>query len=174
MYTVGRLAKRHGLSRSTLLYYDRIGLLSPGRHMKGEYRQYGDAEDTRLARICEFRRAGIPLEEIGRMLDGRTDSVVVDALENRLADLNREMEELREQQRFVAGLLGRNDLLHETGGMDKTTWVGLLSAAGFSEEDMWTWHVRFERTAPDKHEQFLRSLNIPEKEIAAIRATAAA
>ena len=25
MYTVGRLAKKHGLSRSTLLYYDRVG-----------------------------------------------------------------------------------------------------------------------------------------------------
>lgn len=29
MYTVGELAKLFGLSRSALLYYDEIGLLSP-------------------------------------------------------------------------------------------------------------------------------------------------
>lgn len=174
MYTVGRLAKRHGLSRSTLLYYDRIGLLSPSGHMKGEYRQYAEADDARLAKICEYRQAGIALKEIGRMLDGGADTSVAEALENRLAELNREMEGLREQQRVVAALLGRADLLEAAEGLDKATWVSLLSAAGFSEEDMRRWHVRFERSAPEKHERFLRALHIPEGEISAIRAMAAA
>jgi DNA-binding transcriptional MerR regulator/ubiquinone/menaquinone biosynthesis C-methylase UbiE len=174
MYTVGRLAKRHGLSRSTLLYYDRIGLLSPGGHMKGEYRQYSGADDARLSKICEYRRAGIALKEIAYMLDGGAETSVAEALENRLAGLNREMDDLREQQRLIAGLLGRGDLLKETGTMDKATWVSLLSAAGFSEEDMRNWHVRFERTAPDQHELFLRRLHIPDSEISAIRAMAAA
>jgi SAM-dependent methyltransferase len=95
-------------------------------------------------------------------------------LENRLTELNREMDGLREQQRLVAGLLGRTDLLNEAGVMDKATWVSLLSSAGFSEQDMRRWHVRFERSAPDKHAQFLRSLHIPDGEISAIRAMAAA
>jgi DNA-binding transcriptional MerR regulator/SAM-dependent methyltransferase len=174
MYTVGRLAKRHGLSRSTLLYYDRIGLLRPSGHAKGEYRRYSAQDDRRLARICEYRRAGIGLAEIGRMLDEPAGSGVAGALENRLAELNREMEGLREQQRLVAGLLGRSDLLAGAGPMDKGTWVSLLSAAGFSEADMRNWHVRFERSAPEKHELFLRALRIPEGEISAIRAMAAA
>ena len=34
--TIGRLARQHGLSRSTLLYYDRIDLLHPsGRSSAG-------------------------------------------------------------------------------------------------------------------------------------------
>ena len=174
MYTVGRLAKRYGLSRSTLLYYDRIGLLSPSGHAKGEYRRYSARDDARLARICQYRRAGIALREIGRMLDGPPDTAVAGALENRLAQLNEEMEGLREQQALVAGLLGRSDLLGGCGPMDKATWVSLLAAAGFSEEEMRRWHVRFERSAPDKHELFLRHLNIPGDEITAIRAMAAA
>lgn len=32
--TIGKLAQEYGLSRSTLLYYDRIGLLSPCSHRK--------------------------------------------------------------------------------------------------------------------------------------------
>ena len=174
MYTIGKLAKRHGLSRSTLLYYDRIGLLCPSGHAKGEYRHYSAVDDGRLARICQYRRAGIALKEIARMLDGPTDTAVAEALESRLAQLNEEMEGLREQQALVAGLLGRSDLLGGCGPMDKATWVSLLAAAGFSEEEMRRWHVRFERSAPDKHERFLRHLNIPGDEITAIRAMAAA
>jgi DNA-binding transcriptional MerR regulator/protein-L-isoaspartate O-methyltransferase len=174
MYTVGRLAKRHGLSRSTLLYYDRIGLLRPTGHAKGEYRQYSDADDARLARIREYRRAGIALDEIRRMLDGHAETSVAGALENRLVELNREMDGLREQQRLVAGLLGRADLLAEAEAMDKATWVSLLAAAGFTEADMRDWHVRFEHSAPDRHDRFLRALRIPDSEISAIRAMAAA
>ncbi|BCS88612.1 MerR family transcriptional regulator [Pseudodesulfovibrio sediminis] len=174
MFTIGRLAQKHGLSRSTLLYYDRIGLLRPGGHMKGEYRQYSTNDDKRLRRICEYRRAGISLKEIGRMLDATADSDVADALENRLAQLNEEMTALKEQQAVVAGLLGRADLLGTHDHMDKATWVALLSAAGFSEADMRRWHIQFERSAPDRHVEFLRHLHIPEGEISAIRAMAAA
>lgn len=174
MHTIGRLAKRHGLSRSTLLYYDSIGLLRPSGHAKGEYRQYSEADDLRLARICEYRKAGISLREIGRMLDAPAESTVAEALERRLAELNDEMAGLREQQTLVAGLLGRADLLEEHAPMDKATWVSLLRAAGYTESDMQRWHVQFEQSAPDKHEQFLRRLNIPEGEISSIRAMAAA
>lgn len=174
MYTVGRLAKKHGLSRSTLLYYDRIGLLHPSGHAKGEYRRYSNTDDARLAKICEYRKAGIALKEIGRMLDDPAESGIAEALERRLSELNEEMNGLREQQMLVAELLGRSDLLADRGPIDKGSWVSLLSEAGFSEEDMRRWHTQFERSAPDKHEIFLRTLNIPEGEISAIRAMAAA
>jgi len=174
MHTVGRLAQKHGLSRSTLLYYDRIGLLRPTGHAKGEYRQYSAEDDARLGRICEYRQAGISLKEIGRMLDDPADTTLSGALEIRLAQINEEMAVLRDQQTLAAGLLGRTDLLADHAAMDKETWVSLLSSAGFNEEDMRRWHVQFERTAPGKHEEFLRRLAIPEGEISAIRAMAAA
>ena len=41
------------------------------------------------------------------------------------------------------------------------TWVSLLTAAGFSAEDMRRWHVEFEQLAPDKHVRFLKFLAIP-------------
>jgi len=174
MYTVGRLAGRHGLSRSALLYYDRIGLLSPHGRARGEYRRYSAEDDERLGRICEYRRAGIGLDAIRRMLDAPAAGGVAEALKQRLGELNREMEALREQQSLVAVLLGRPDLLDGCGIGGKADWVALLAGAGFSEADMRRWHVRFERDAPDRHEAFLRRLRLPEAEIAAIRAMAAA
>ena len=43
--TVGRLARRFGLARSTLLYYDRIGVLRPSARSAAGYRLY-DAGDV--------------------------------------------------------------------------------------------------------------------------------
>jgi len=174
MYTVGRLAKKHGLSRSTLLYYERIGLFAPHQHAKGDYRQYSEEDDRRLARICQYRKAGIALSVIKAMLDGGPENRIVDALEQRLEELNTEQETIRLQQELVTKLLGRPGLLADVSAMDKATWVGLLRSAGFNEEDMRQWHIQFERTAPQKHEAFLRQLAIPSMEIRAIRSMAAA
>jgi DNA-binding transcriptional MerR regulator/ubiquinone/menaquinone biosynthesis C-methylase UbiE len=174
MYTVGRLARRHGLSRSTLLYYDRIGLFSPSARAHGEYRRYSAEDDARLERICQYRRAGLSLADIALIMSDTGGAGVRAALEGRLAELSDEMAALRDQQALVAGLLGRPDLLAGRDGLDKATWVALLRDAGFSEPEMERWHARFERTAPQRHETFLRHLRIPDDEIASIRARAAA
>lgn len=172
MYTVGRLAKKHGFSRSTLLYYDAIGLLKPSVHAKGEYRQYSAADDHRLEQIVTYRKAGLPLKEIKRVLDAPATGLA-SALENRLDELSGEITALRDQQRFILTLLGSGSL-PEDGLVDKHTWTGLLASAGFSEDDMRRWHAEFERRSPDKHLQFLRLLCIPEYEIDIIRSWAAA
>jgi hypothetical protein len=51
----------------------------------------------------------------------------------------------------------------------KEKWTSIMSAAGFSEEDMWRWHKEFEKSAPAEHQEFLEFLHIPAEEIASIR-----
>ena len=67
MRTVGELARSHGLSRSTLLYYDRIGLLKPSGRTPSGYREYTDRDEERLGQICLYRRTGLSLAEIRRL-----------------------------------------------------------------------------------------------------------
>jgi len=165
---ITELGRRHGLSRSTLLYYDRIGLLRASGRSPAGYRRYSSADEQRLARICTYRRAGLPLKEIVRILDAPKGRVT-GALRERLEELDEEMKALRHQQALLAKLLGSG---HVPGGsevMDKTTWVDLLASSGFTEQDMRRWHVEFEGSAPDKHLRFLRFLGIDEKEAAAIQ-----
>jgi len=174
MYTVGKLARQYGLSRSTLLYYDRIGLLKPSHHTKGDYRHYSEEDAARLRSICAFRQAGVSLKDIARILNSQEETELGHVLENRLEELREEMDALRHQQKLVAGLLGRPELLDENReSMDRKTWSSLLASAGFSEADMRRWHMDFERMAPEKHEQFLRFLRIPKRERSMIRAWAA-
>jgi DNA-binding transcriptional MerR regulator len=142
--------------------------LSPSEHQKGEYRRYGAEDEHRLEQICTYRKAGVPLKDIGKILDS-SDSDVGGILEQRFVDLNNEIEALREQQRLIAGLLQNSDKLSSLPVMTKKLWVSLLVESGFTEEDMRRWHAQFERTAPGKHECFLRLLQIPQKEIDEIR-----
>ena len=180
METVGRLARRFGLSRSTLLYYDRIGLLSPSERSTAGYRLYSDADIRRLERILAFRGVGLPLESIGSLLGAphsgtvageATESRSVDAaLEERLVAIDREIVALRRQQEVILRLLERGEGGGRTHGLDKKSWTEILRATGMDEDDMWRWHREFERMAPAAHQELLESLNIDADEIESIRA----
>ena len=166
--SVGRLARRFGLSRSALLYYDRIGLLSPSGRTDAGYRIYDARDAKRLEAICRYREAGIPLEQMGELLKGaagRTETL----LEAQLDHLNAEIERLREQQRIIVRLLANPRKLRGARAMDKERWVAILRAAGFDDAAMHRWHVEFERMAPTAHQDFLESLGLPKPEVASIR-----
>lgn len=103
--TVRALAKKFGLSRSTLLYYDRIGLLTPSTRSEAGYRLYSPTDVARLEGLVLYRDAGLPLEAIRPLLDAPADRGR-DALTARLAQINHEIHTLRQQQRVIINLLG--------------------------------------------------------------------
>lgn len=183
MYTVGKLAKRFGLSRSTLLYYERIGLLRPSVHTKGDYRYYSDDDAERLARICSFREAGVSLSDIGTILvhtgddaiDARStpESTLYTILSKRLEEIGQEMQTLSHQRSIITRLI-QQPTIDDALPLTKESWTAILAACGFSTEDMRRWHIDFERTAPEKHERFLALLGIPNDERQKIRAYSAA
>jgi DNA-binding transcriptional MerR regulator len=167
-YTVGVLARSVGLARSTLLYYDRIGLLPPSRRSATRYRLYGEDARARLEAICTYRRVGLGLAEIRALLDARGGRTVA-ILTSRLEHLNQEIAQLREQQRVIVRLLENRTLLGRARALDKRRWVQILAAAGLDESGMHRWHVEFESLAPESHQDFLESLGISPSEIASIR-----
>lgn len=173
METVGRLARRYGLSRSTLLYYDRIGLLSPSDRSAAGYRLYSGADVRRLEKILAFRAVGLPLESIDSLLGSGSDSEadsVDSALEKRLVAIDREITGLRRQQEVILRLLERDGEGARSRSLDKQGWTEILRATGMDDDDMWRWHREFERMAPAAHQEFLESLRIAPAEIESIRA----
>jgi MerR family transcriptional regulator, thiopeptide resistance regulator len=169
MYTIGQLAKKFGLSRSTLLYYDSIGFFSPSGRSKANYRTYTDKDFQRLEQICTYRRTGLSLDDIKRIMETRGNTMVVRILEKRLDDLNKEIRALRSQQHFIVKLFKNNRALKRVHVMDKESWIKLLKSAGLDDAARNKWHEEFERLAPDAHQDFLESLGITGAEIALIR-----
>ena len=168
MLTISQLARRFGLSRSTLLYYDSIGLLSPSARSRANYRLYSEADVERMELIDLYRRAGLPLKDIARVLDGDRGAAG-DLLAARLRALGREINELRRQQQRIVELLKSEAALRESRSLDKEGWVAILRATGLSDQDMLRWHVEFERLSPAAHQDFLESLGLGKEEIERIR-----
>ena len=166
--TVTRLARACGLSRSTVLYYESLGLLKAARRGAGNYRVYGDRELQRLREVCIYRDAGLRLGDIRSILD-RPQSDAAGVLERRLVELSAEIERLRDHQRAIARLLKNTGQLRRLPMVTKEKWVEIMKAAGFSAEDMNRWHAEFEKSAPQEHQEFLEFLHIPADEVRSIR-----
>ena len=168
MVTVSRLARMFGLSRTTLLYYDRIALLQPSARSQAGYRLYAADDIERLKLICSYRNAGLTLKEIKQLLE-RPDTPNENILRNRLMELDIEINKLRIQQRTIINILHNLGASESVSSIDKDTWVSILRLSGLSNEDMTRWHVQFERDAPTAHHAFLIWLGIDEEEILKIR-----
>ena len=67
--TVGRAAALLGVSVKTLHHWDAIGLVRPSGRTRAGYRVYADEDLARAHQVLVHRETGLPLAEIGRVLD---------------------------------------------------------------------------------------------------------
>ena len=168
MFTIGQVAKKYSLSRSTLIYYDSIGVLTPSGRSESNYRLYSEADLKKMDRIQLFRSAGLSLDSIELLLE-KENSELDSTLEGRLLNINSEIQKLRYQQKVILNILENETLARDSRIMTKEVWVSILRAAGLDDAGMKNWHIEFERTSPEAHQDFLESLGIEKDEVAAIR-----
>jgi len=168
MLTIGQVAEKYSLSRSTLIYYDAIGVLTPSGRSESNYRLYSDSDLKKMDRIQLFRSAGLSLDAIGLLLDKDTGGLD-SALEQRLTSINGEIQGLRDQQKVILKILENENFERHSRVITKETWVSILKAAGLDEDGRKNWHIEFEKTSPEGHQDFLESLGLEKDEIVKIR-----
>lgn len=168
MCSIGQLAKKFRLSRTTLLYYESIGLLKNSGRTPSGYRVYSESNCQLLDRICSYREAGLPLMSIKELLSG-SDSMTVSLLEGRINELNQSILSLRAQQKGIVRLLLNYQAKKQKVLVDHNAWDEIFRAAGFSRYDQWQWHREFETASPEQHQLFLESVGAPTDKIAEIR-----
>ncbi|MCR4950850.1 MAG: MerR family transcriptional regulator [Solobacterium sp.] len=72
--TVSEICEETGVTRKTLFYYDRIGLLTPAvRSGPQNHKKYSQENTARLKQILECRKAGLTIREITDYLDLREE-----------------------------------------------------------------------------------------------------
>ena len=168
MITIRKLAEMFGLSRTTLLYYDRIRLLRPAKRSRAGYRLYDDRSVAHLRLISTYKNAGLPLKEIRELME-KPDAPGKEVFCNRILELDEEIAKLRIQQRTLVNILRKSGYDSPAGAIDKNAWVDILRLSGMNESDMQRWHAEFERNAPQAHHSFLLWLGIPVTEVLQIR-----
>jgi len=59
-----------GITKGNIRFYEKQGLLSPGRNSENGYRDYGEADVVWLKKIRLLRMLDVPIEEIARLRAG--------------------------------------------------------------------------------------------------------
>ncbi|MCF6194645.1 MAG: MerR family transcriptional regulator [Kangiellaceae bacterium] len=169
MLTVSQLAKKFNISRATIFYYERKGILLSKLRSENGYRWYGEQEVKRLELIISYRSFGLPVAKLTELIERNDEIVQQRILRDQFSTLEKEILRLRLQQKTVVQLLKQPQLL-ENKMVTKERWTEIMREAGLTDEDMLNWHRKFESMEPGEHQLFLESLGIQEGEIKRIRA----
>lgn len=95
-FTVGELAKLHGMSKQTLIYYDNIDLFKPKIVDKNNgYRYYTSDQLEVLDSILVLRELGIPIKEIKDFLTKRDDNKALILLKEQKSKLQSQLKNIK-------------------------------------------------------------------------------
>ncbi|MFY1620289.1 MerR family transcriptional regulator [Micromonospora sp. WMMD736] len=99
--TIGQAAAFAGVTVKTVRHYHKLGLVEEPERDSSGYRRYGSADLLRLVQVRTLAGAGVPLAEIGPLIDADAD-----VFANAIADVERQLTERIEE------LTARRDTLH--------------------------------------------------------------
>jgi DNA-binding transcriptional MerR regulator len=104
MKTVHDVCKETGITRKTLFYYDKIGLLKPtNRNGKQHGKMYSSSAIARLKTIMAYQSCGLTLKEIDAILNQDGDEEAI--LQQAKTRLSKTMKKLEHQIRLLDALL---------------------------------------------------------------------
>ncbi|MFD7256319.1 MerR family transcriptional regulator [Streptomyces sp. NPDC059874] len=106
--TIGQAAAFVGVTIKTVRHYHRLGLVAEPERDGSGYRRYGSADLLRLVQVRTLAGAGVPLAEIGDLLDAEPERFTA-----ALDDVHRRLTER------IEDLTARRDTLHRLAHGDR-------------------------------------------------------
>jgi DNA-binding transcriptional MerR regulator len=103
--TTGQLADLVGVSKDTVLFYDKQGLLKPEFRAANGYRYYTLKQVDHLSVILTLKELGMSLDEIQAYLLSRTPDTFVVLLQQELEVVADKMQRLAKMQRVMVDKL---------------------------------------------------------------------
>ena len=164
MYTIGKLAKKFGISRSAILYYDSEGLLKPDQRLPNGYRLYSEKSSEKLKIILQHRSAGIALSEIKKIVSEAGQGDIQPILFKRLNEINNEIFSLKTQQEVIIKLSKINISENSNKSISEILKKAVIKFDNFME-----WHRNFEKNSPELHSLFMKKIGLKRTEIKRIK-----
>ncbi|MBQ4848432.1 MerR family transcriptional regulator [Pseudoalteromonas sp. MMG005] len=134
MYKISELAEKVGLSRTALLYYEKLQLIA-GLRLENGYRVYNERDLQRIHLIQQLQLGGLTLKECKVCLESKIDKALV---KQRLKELDEEIKQKQQSRILLAAIAGEGDLK--------------------------SWHESLDKLAPDAHLDWLRTQGFSDKE----------
>ena len=105
LYSSGEVQKMFGITRKTLFYYDKRGLLKPAaRKGSQEHKLYSQDDLNRLSQILHYKEAGLHISEIIILLDQASCSET-DILQEALQRITQEMKQKEHQVKLLREMI---------------------------------------------------------------------
>lgn len=134
MYRISELGALVGLSRTTLLYYEKLNLIC-GKRLENGYRIYSDRDIQQVRLIQQLQSGGLTLAECKSCLESKLDRSV---LKSRYDELTQEISRKQTSLALLSSLLG--------------------------ESSSRSWHQILADVAPDAHIDWLKIQGFDEKQ----------
>jgi len=134
VYQISELANMVNMSRTALLYYEKLELIK-GQRLANGYRIYTDLDLQRIKLIQQLHQGGLTLKECRACL---TDKMDRELIAKRLTELDVEIEQKQQSRDLLASMLGIGD--------EKA------------------WHEAAIRNAPDAHLDWIKQQGYNERE----------
>lgn len=103
--TISEMAKINGISRQTLIYYDKHGIFQPEYVNDKGYRLYSSQSIPYLREICFLKAIGIKLEDIQAHIYKRNSNNVFDFLSFHQREIEDQIEDLKKKHERITNRL---------------------------------------------------------------------
>lgn len=100
-FTISDFAKLMGLSRQTLIYYDRIGLFKPIKTLDNKYRLYSRSQINVISLISILSEMGVPLKEIKVIVDRISPDTAIEILRKQQNEAMEKLRRLRMLEKMI-------------------------------------------------------------------------
>src|SRR3954469_21636246 len=160
MLTISQLAAYAGVTVRAVRHYHQIGLLAEPERDESGYRRYGATAVVSLIKVRTLANAGVPLSEIGRMLEADPSAFAeaIDRIDRHLRD---EIDRLETSRKQIAQLNAGDSLAlppEVTAYLDRLREIGTSERMVESERDGWIlvaarWPDRIHEWMPEKFAQ---------------------
>ena len=98
---IKEMTEKYNISARTLRYYEDIGLISSIRNDDYAYRLYDESAAKRLEQVLILRRLNIGIKDIKRVFSVPGSEVVLEILDNKIADIDDEVALLHELKEII-------------------------------------------------------------------------
>ena len=97
---INEVIQQVDLTRRAVKFYEEKGLLKPSKAPNG-YRNYTEEDVRRLKEISVYRKLGISIPDIKKILEGKEERLLEHIYEEKKASLNEETKELEALKEFI-------------------------------------------------------------------------
>ncbi|MDR0520139.1 MAG: MerR family transcriptional regulator [Clostridiales Family XIII bacterium] len=132
--TISQFARLTGISKSTLMYYDKLGIFRPQERGANNYRKYAPNQLTTINQIRVMSALGMSIKKMQSVVKGRNPESIASIIRGSLHDIDAQIAWLETSKRLAETICQLIDMGME---VEKNGEVDGISIRAMNEWGIW-------------------------------------